>query len=60
VAFKETKEIVELMDKIVDQKGIDRSDFIREAIRRRLAELSFLSSDAKKSLGIAVRGDSKT
>jgi metal-responsive CopG/Arc/MetJ family transcriptional regulator len=52
VAFREDSAIVELIDKVTESKGIDRSDFIREAIRKRLAELSFFSLDEKKALGI--------
>lgn len=52
VAFRETIEIVELLDQVVTSKGIDRSDFIREAIRKQLAELSFLSPADKKALGV--------
>jgi len=54
VAFREKTEIIELLDQVVTSKGIDRSDFIREAVRKRLADLSFLSSDDKKALGVKV------
>ena len=52
VAFREKLEIVELLDKVVIAKGIDRSDFIREAVRKRLADLSFLPAEDKKALGV--------
>jgi hypothetical protein len=52
VAFREKKEIVELLDKVVLAKGIDRSDFIRESVRKRLADLSFLPASDKKALGV--------
>ena len=52
VAFREKKEIIQILDKVVNSKGIDRSDFIREAVRKRLADLSFLPADDKKALGI--------
>ena len=51
VAFREENEIIELVDNVVADKGIDRSDFIREAVRKRLAELSFFSEQTKKALG---------
>ncbi len=51
VAFREENEIIELVDHVVADKGIDRSDFIREAVRKRLAELSFFSEQTKKALG---------
>jgi len=47
VAFREKIEIVELMDKVTKAKGMDRSDFIREAVRKRLADLGFLDEDKK-------------
>lgn len=52
VAFREKTKIIQILDKVVDSKGIDRSDFIREAVRKRLADLSFLPTDDKKALGI--------
>jgi len=56
VAFRDEGEIITLIDAVVADKGIDRSDFIREAIRKRLAELSFFSERTKKALGIKVEG----
>ena len=52
VAFREEQELVNLIDSVVDSKGIDRSDFIREAIRKELASLSFLPEIQKKALGV--------
>jgi len=52
VAFKDGKEIIKLIDDVVAIKGINRSGFIREAIRKRLAELSFFSEETKKALGV--------
>lgn len=52
VAFREEEELVSLIDDVAAVKGIDRSSFIREAIRKRLAELSFFSKKAKKALGV--------
>jgi len=52
VAFRDEEEIINLIDAVVADKGIDRSDFIREAIRKRLADLSFFSDKAKKALGV--------
>lgn len=57
VAFREEERIVKLLDSIAADKGIDRSDFIREAIRKRLAEMSFFSDKTKKALGaLEVKG----
>jgi hypothetical protein len=52
VAFREEEEIINLIDSVVADKGIDRSDFIREAIRKHLADLSFCSKKTKKALGV--------
>jgi metal-responsive CopG/Arc/MetJ family transcriptional regulator len=51
VAFRDEEEIIELIDNVVADRGIDRSDFIREAIRKRLAEMNFFSDKTKKALG---------
>jgi metal-responsive CopG/Arc/MetJ family transcriptional regulator len=56
VAFRDEEEIINLIDAVVADKGIARSDFIREAIRKRLAELSFFSEETKKALGILGAG----
>ena len=52
VAFREEQKLVNIIDNVVDSKGIDRSDFIREAIRKELASLSFLPEIQKKALGV--------
>jgi len=57
VGFWETAEIVSLMDEVSKRCGTNRSSFIRETIRRRLAELSFLTEEDKKSLGIDTGGN---
>jgi hypothetical protein len=54
VAFREQERIIGLLDQVVADKGIDRSDFIREAVRRRLADLSFFTAEQKKSLGLSA------
>jgi uncharacterized protein (DUF1778 family) len=43
-----------LLDKICKARGEDLSDFVRLAIRKELAALSFLSDEDKKALGIRV------
>ncbi len=52
VVFREERKLVSVIDRIALNKGINRSDFIREAIRKRLAEIGFLSDDSKKALGM--------
>ena len=43
---------VELIKKISKARGEDLSDFVRRAIYKELADLSFLPDDQKKALGI--------
>jgi len=52
VAFREDETIINLIKKVAINQGIDRSDFIRQAVRKCLAEMSFLSEDQKKALGV--------
>lgn len=42
----------QLLDKVCKARGEDLSDFVRRAIRKELAELSFLPADDKKALGV--------
>jgi len=41
-----------LVDKICEARGEDLSDFVRRAIRKELASLSFLPAEEKKALGV--------
>lgn len=43
-----------LLKKVCDARGEDVSDFVRRAIRKELASLSFYSEDVKKALGIKI------
>lgn len=43
-----------LLDKVCKARGEDLSDFVRRAIRKELAFLSFLPEEQKKALGIKV------
>jgi len=47
-----TKEDRNLLDKVCRARGEDLSDFIRRAIRKELASLSFYSEETKKALGV--------
>jgi uncharacterized protein (DUF1778 family) len=47
------REDVQLIKEICEARGEDLSDFVRRAIKRELARLSFLSEEEKKALGIA-------
>ena len=41
-----------LLDKVCKARGEDLSDFVRRAIRKELAALSFFDDDTKKALGV--------
>lgn len=43
-----------LLSKVCRARGEDLSDFVRRAIRKELAALSFLPDEDKKALGIEV------
>jgi uncharacterized protein (DUF1778 family) len=49
------KEDRELLNKVCKARGEDLSDFVRRSILKELANLSFLSDDRKKALGIKNR-----
>jgi uncharacterized protein (DUF1778 family) len=42
----------ELLDQVCTARGEDISDFVRRAIRKELASLSFLPAEDKKALGV--------
>jgi len=46
------REDVELIKRICEARGEDVSDFVRRAVRRELARLSFLSEEEKKALEV--------
>lgn len=54
VRFEE--EIAKILEEISKNLGIDKSDFIRMAVREKLAEMSFLDEKTKKVFGIIKRG----
>ncbi len=41
-----------MLEKVVKMRGEDVSSFVRRAIRKELASLSFLSPEEKKALGV--------
>ena len=47
-----TPEDREILEKVCKERGEDLSDFIRRAIKKELASLSYYSEDTKKALGI--------
>jgi metal-responsive CopG/Arc/MetJ family transcriptional regulator len=40
VAFREEKQIADAIDRIAAEQGIDRSDFVRQAVREKLKGLT--------------------
>ena len=47
-----TQEDRRLLDIVCNARGEDLSDFLRRALRKELASLSFLSAEQKKALGV--------
>lgn len=46
---------VELVKSICEARGENLSNFVRRAVRKELARLSYLSEDEKKALGLATK-----
>lgn len=51
-SFRARSKDIDLVEQISKSRGENRSDFIRRAIRRELARLSYLSEEEKKALGV--------
>jgi len=60
VGVRLTQEVHTLLCHITESRGEDLSDFVRRAIYKELAELSFLPKNHKKALGISVRETKQT
>jgi len=56
VTVRMRKELAELISNIAAQRGEDLSDFVRRAILRELARLSYLPDEHKKALEIQASG----
>ena len=52
LSFRETKRIVEIIDRVAKNRGLQRTDIIRQAIRGWLASNSHLTDQEKKDLGV--------
>ena len=52
IGVKITAEDRILMDKVCEARGEQISDFVRRAIKKELASLSFYPKETKKALGI--------
>ena len=50
------RESIELLKTVCKARGEDMSSFVRRAVYKELADLSFLSSERKKALGCLERG----
>ena len=48
------EEVYNLLSSVAEFRGEDISDLVRLAIYKQLADLSFLSKEQKKALGIAA------
>jgi len=52
VGVRFSQKDVELLKKVCEARGEDISGFVRRAVKRDLAELSFYTEEEKKALGI--------
>jgi len=52
VSIRVTKRDKELLEKICRARGEDPSGFVRRAVRKEFAALSYLPEEEKKALGI--------
>ncbi|MCD6477190.1 MAG: hypothetical protein J7K26_03485 [Candidatus Aenigmarchaeota archaeon] len=52
IGFRFPVKDIELLQKVCKSRGEDMSDFVRRATRKALAELSYLSDEDKKALGV--------
>jgi len=52
VTVRFERRIVRLVDKVSATRGEDRSSFVRMAVKRALASLSYLEAEEKKAIGI--------
>jgi hypothetical protein len=52
VGVRVTKELYNMLGEVCTARGEDVADFIRRAILKELASLSFLPAEQKKALGI--------
>ena len=47
------EETYRLIEQVAEAQGLDKSDFVRRAVRKELARLSFLSKEQKKALEVS-------
>lgn len=51
-SVKMERKLIQLLDKICKLRGETRTSFIRRAVLRELANLSYLDDKSKKALGV--------
>jgi len=56
IGVRLTLKIYDLLKRIANARGEDVSDFVRRAIYKELADLSFLSKEQEKALGLTREG----
>lgn len=54
IAIRLRSEDYKLLNEIANARGIDVSDFVRQALRSEFAKLSYLDDASKKALGVKV------
>ena len=52
IAITIDNETLTIVNQIVEDKKTNRSQFIREAVREKLARMSYLDGHTKKALGV--------
>jgi hypothetical protein len=54
VSFEMPRNYAELVEKVVNARGEDKSSFFRRSVYRELARLGFLTLEDKKALGVTI------
>jgi len=54
IGIRVTEQLYQLLNKVCNNRGEDVAGFIRRTVLKELAELSYLSAEQKKALGVAV------
>ena len=56
IGIRVTEQIYQLLNEVCNNRGEDVAGFIRRTVLKELAELSYLSAEQKKALGVPVTG----
>lgn len=54
IGVRLNQQLYDLLSRVAESRGEDISDFVRRAVYKELASLSFLPEEQKKALGITV------